>query len=342
LEPSPDPSTDEDPLFHSWPAVPLGHTPFTAPRDWFTNYTQNRNSALAKAALASRELAKRSLLEFVLHFEPGYLTGWVHREICDLLDAFIEAVERKLSPRLMIFLPPRAGKTTIVSRNFPCFALGRHPEWEIISATYAQDLANDYGRYVRNNLADPLYSELFPKTVIDPSSNAADRMDTTLRGGYKAVGVGGPLTGRGAHILLIDDPLKGRQEADSEVERSNLIKWYNAVARTRLAPGGGAIIVQTRWHESDLAGQLLEQAQANKDADQWKVYSYPAIATEDEKHRRKGEALHPERYPLSELHKIRASLTMGSDAREWSALYQQSPVPPEGVLFKRDWVKMYA
>lgn len=300
------------------------------------------HSQIATRGVVAQELQKRlaartDLGAFVSQFAKTqpFLMGWFHRELCDLLNAFEEAVSRKLSPRLMIFAPPRAGKSEPTSRCFPPWVLGRHPDWEIIAATYNQEFANDWGRDVRAILENPIYRELFPELEIRRDSNAIDHVRTTRYGSYTTVGKGGSLTGRGCHILLIDDPLKDRAEADSEVERQNLIKWYESTARTRLAPGGGIIIIQTRWHEEDLAGHLLEKAKTVPEADQWMVYSFPAIATQDEKYRKAGEALHPERWPLHELLKIKASI----DPREWSALYQQNPVPAEGIHFKAEWFK---
>jgi predicted phage terminase large subunit-like protein len=298
-------------------------------------YLRQRSQLIAHQALADRLAARTDLSKFVPLFAKTqpYLMGWFHKELCDLLSAFTEAVEKGLSPRLMIFAPPRTGKSEPTSRCFPPFLLGNHPEWEIIAATYNQDFANDWGRDVRAIMSDPIYRDMFPKLTIRRDSNAVDKFQTDSAGAYTTVGKGGSLTGRGCHILLIDDPLKDRAEADSEIERQNLIKWYQSTARTRLAPGGGIILVCTRWHELDLAGHLLDLARDNPDADQWHTYSFPAIATEDEPHRRTGDALHPERWPLKELLKTKASI----DAREWSALYQQSPVPPEGIHFKREW-----
>lgn len=325
--------------------APAYSNPCMAPADFFGPYARQLQAAnavaLAQAEQARRELGRRSTLGLVKLFNTTYDAGWCHIEIAALLDAFVEAVERKLSPRLMIFLPPRAGKSELVSRIFPAFCFGLHPEWEVISATYGQDLADDFGFEVRRTLNDPLYAELFPSTQIDPSSNAKDRITTTNKGGYRAVGVGGPLTGRGAHVMLIDDPLKGRAEADSELEREKLAKWYFTVARTRLAPGGGIILCQTRWHEDDLAGRLLATAAADPVADQWKVYSYPALAERDEKHRRKGQALHPSRFDESAYAKLKASYIAAGQVRDWNALYQQNPIPDEGNFFRREDFQTY-
>lgn len=290
---------------------------------------------------ATKELQRRNLVHFTTAFTNGYRPGWVHKEVGEHLEAFMEAVDKGLSPRLMIFLPPRTGKTQLVSRCFPAFVLGHHPDWEIITATYGQDLADDIGRYVRSVLNDPEYATLFPNTQVSAGSNAADRIDTTARGGYRAVGRGGSLTGRGAHVLLIDDPLKDDSEADSGKVQEGLRSWYLTSARTRLAPGGGVIIVQTLWSLNDLPLYLLDSAKKNPLADQWCVYKYPAIAEEDEKHRKKGEALHPERFPVKELERTREEFYAAGLSRWWNSLYQQNPVDEAGNFFKKEWIRYY-
>jgi hypothetical protein len=269
------------------------------------------------------------------------MPGWVHKEVAEHLEAFMEAVERKQSPRLMIFLPPRTGKTQLVSRCFPAYVMGHHPEWEVIAATFGQDLADDIGRYVRSIVNDPQYHKLFPDTKLQTGSNAADRLDTTSRGGYRAVGRGGALTGRGAHVLILDDPLKDDSEADSATVQEGLRSWYITSARSRLAPGGGIIIVQTLWSLNDLPLFLLECQDKDELADKWKVYKYPAIATQDEPNRKKGEALHPDRFGVKDLERTRASYYATGMSRWWNSLYQQNPVDEEGNFFKREWIDYY-
>lgn len=290
---------------------------------------------------AGKELQRRKLIPFTTAFTNDYQPGWVHREIAEHLEAFMEAVERKLSPRLMIFLPPRLGKTQLVSRCFPAFILGHHPQWEIICATFGQELADDIGRYVRTILNDPEYQVLFPNTKIQAGSNAADRMDTTARGGYRALGRGGSLTGRGAHCAIIDDPLKDDAEADSALIQNGLRSWYSTALRTRLAPGGGIIIVQTLWSLNDLPLFLLDAQAKDPLADKWLVYKYPAIATQDEPNRKKGEALHPARFDVAALEKTRANFYSQGLSRWWNSLYQQTPVNEDGDFFKSDWIRYY-
>ena len=288
---------------------------------------------LAQEELAVRLEARGSILPFTQLYTPDYHAGWVHHEVAELLDAFMEAVVRKQSPRLMIFLPPRSGKSQLISRLFPPFLLGHHPNWEVVAASATQDLADSFGRYSRSILNDTVFQDLFPALSLDPSTNSSSLIQTLQRGMYKAVGVGGQLTGMGAHALIIDDPIKDREAANSPTQREALWGWYSSVARTRIHPGGGIIVVHTRWHEDDLAGKLIQQMKSNPAADQWKVYSFPAIAKEDEPHRKKGEALHPERFDLAELTRIKNSLLPG----DWASLYQQDPSPEDGDFFKREW-----
>jgi predicted phage terminase large subunit-like protein len=198
-------------------------------------------------------------------------------------------------------------------------------------------LSNKFSRRARSVARDPKTAEVFPDLKLDPERTAVEEWETTAGGGYKAVGVGSALTGSGAHILLIDDPVKDHVEADSETHRDNVWEWYDSTAGTRLMPGGGVIVIMTRWHDDDLAGRLLKRSKEDPEADQWEVLSFPAIAEEDEHHRRKGEALHPERYGLRAL--MRRMKNMAH--RFWVALYQQRPTVAEGQILKRAWWKEY-
>lgn len=244
-----------------------------------------------------------------------------HERICDRL----EAVERGDIDRLMIFMPPRHGKSELASKRFPAWCLGRDPKRQIIAASYNSDLANDFGRNVRNLVNEPEFSQVFPGVTLAPDSQAANRMNTNHKGAYVAAGVGTAVTGRGAHIALIDDPFKDREEADSERRRDLVWDWYRSTLYTRLMPGGAIVLIQTRWHEDDLAGRILEQ-----EADQWEVLELPAISPE-------GTALWPEWYPIEALERIKA--TVGP--REFSALYQQRPQPDEGTFFRREWFQTW-
>lgn len=223
----------------------------------------------------------------------------------------------------MIFMPPRHGKSELASKRFPAWCLGKDPKRQIIAASYNSDLASDFGRNVRNIVAEPEFGHVFPTVSLAPDSQAANRMNTNHGGAYVAAGVGTAVTGRGAHIALIDDPFKDREEADSERRRDLVWVWYRSTLYTRLMPGGAVVLIQTRWHEDDLAGRLLAEQSA-----QWEVLELPAVNEAD-------QALWPEWYDRATLDRIKDTI----GPREWSALYQQQPQPDEGTFFQRDWFK---
>lgn len=318
------------------------------------------NEEVIQAEIARRELSKRRLVYFTTMMKPDYLPGWVHQDICRRLERFVKQVEAGLSPRLMLFLPPRHGKSLLASDMFPSWVLGHHPDWGIIATSYAQSLPLEFSRSIRDRLDDPDYKAIFPETRLRLDAKGIEAWKTTRGGGYIAAGVGTGITGRGFHVGIVDDPLKDDEAAQSEVIREATYKWYQSVFRTRAAPGAGILFINTRWHFDDPAGRLLDADEQLKKAgvpdyerEHWEVVSYPAIAELDEHllrdgtilHgeatndddllrtlRRKGEALHPERYPLTDLVKIRNTFSSSM----WNALYQQAPTPEEGDFFKRD------
>ena len=289
----------------------------------------------AEQELAKRILSRKRLLPFVERFNPDYLAGWVHKDICQRLEKFSEQVANKESPRLMLFMPPRHGKSTLASVAFPAWHLGRHPNHEFISCSYSGSLAMSFSRKVRQLLREPVYKNVFEKSRLDKDSQSVESWQTTQGGGYVAAGVGGGITGKGANVLVIDDPVKNREDAESDNNRAATWDWYTSTAYTRLSPGGGILVILTRWHDDDLAGRLLKQAEEG--ADQWEVIRYPAIAEIDENFRKQGESLHPERYNVDALEQIRKAI----GPRDWSALYQQNPVSDEGDYFSRDMIRYY-
>lgn len=288
----------------------------------------------ARAELALRHLTRKRLLPFVERFNPDYQAGWVHKDICRRLEEFSRDVAAKKSPRLMLFMPPRHGKSTLASIAFPAWHLGRHPEHEFISCSYSGSLAMAFSRKVRGLLREDGYKTAF-KTRLDPQSQSAEAWLTTVGGGYVAAGVGGGITGKGAHVLVIDDPVKNRDDAESQNNRDANKDWYTSTAYTRLAPGGGILVILTRWHDDDLAGWLLKSAADN--GEQWEVVNYPARAEVDEEFRKQGEALHRERYDEEALARIERAV----GPRDWSALYQQNPVADDGEYFTRDMINYY-
>lgn len=290
----------------------------------------------AKQELARRELAKEHLLPFVLRFNESYLPGWVHKDICEKLEWFSAAVAAKQSPRLMISMPPRSGKSELASRMFPAWHLGRYPNHEFIACSYGSDLANGFSRKVREVVRDTAYQAVFPGTQINKDNQSVESWSTTANGSYAAAGVGGPITGKGAMILCIDDPIKNQEDAESATKRESVWDWYTSTAYTRLAPGGGVLVMMTRWHDDDLSGRLLRKM-AEGDGDEWVVVEYPAQAVHDELFRKAGEALHPERYDNEALERIKR--TVGP--RVWNALYQQNPTPDEGDYFNKGMFQWY-
>ena len=192
----------------------------------------------AEQELAKRILARKHLLPFVERFNPDYLPGWVHKDICQRLEKFSEQVANQESPRLMLFMPPRHGKSTLASVAFPAWHLGRHPDHEFISCSYSGSLAMSFSRKVRQLLREPVYKNVFEKSRLDKDSQSVESWQTTQGGGYVAAGVGGGITGKGANILVIDDPVKNREDAESENNREATWDWYTSTAYTRLSPGG--------------------------------------------------------------------------------------------------------
>lgn len=297
---------------------------------------QNEANVVARE-LAQRELARRYLIASILKFNPDYLAGWVHKDICRRLEQFMRDVENGRSPRLLLQMPPRHGKSTIASQEFPAWVLGHHPEWELIVCSYAESLALDFSRAVRARVRDREFRALFPESKLDPENQNAKGWKTSRKGGFLPAGVEGPITGKGAHVLIIDDPIKNSQEAESELKRTSIINWYASTAYTRLAPGGGVLVIQTRWHLDDLSGRL-EADMLEGNGDQWEVVRYPAIAVRDEENRQRGEPLHKARYDLSQLKMIRKAV----GERTWAALYQQNPVPDEGAQFQQSMIRYWS
>lgn len=286
-----------------------------------------------------RALARSCMGAFVKYTMPGYLMGWVHETICRELDSFLAAVIAKQSPRLMLELPPRHGKSELATRRFPASVFGRFPDMSILNASYSGDLSSRMNIDVQRIMDSEKYADLFPGVVAGGKGRQRNSELFEIAGhsgSYRSAGVGGGITGMGGDILIVDDPIKDRAEADSQTIRDKVYDWYTSTFYTRLAPGGGILLIQTRWHMDDLAGRLLEKTRTGE-GDNWRRISFPAIAEEDELHRKRGEALHPERYPLEQLLQIKTAI----GTRDWEALYQQHPVPDGGAIFRSDWFKHY-
>lgn len=294
---------------------------------------------------ARRELARRTMRDFVLYVDDNYQMNWHHRLLCDYLDK----LACKEIRRLMVFMPPRHGKSELVSRKFPAYLLGRNPDTSIISCSYSADLASRMNRDVQRLIDSERYLELFPGTQLSNqhtrrfyetrytrNNNMFEVVDK--KGTYRSSGVGGGITGMGGEYIIIDDPVKNREDADSATMREKVYDWYTSTLYTRLEKDGCILLTLTRWHEDDLAGKLLKAAQEG--ADQWTILELPAVCEYPPKPydvRQEGEALWKWKYDEEALEKMK--VTVGS--RDWAALYQQHPTPGEGGTFKREWWNYY-
>lgn len=271
---------------------------------------------------AKAELAQRSLAEFCARTDPQFVLARHTQAIVERL----EALERRDIDKLILAVPPRFGKSYLTSERFPAWWIGRNPAETVVLASYGQELAERSSRRARSIVA----SDRWPfDTRLSGDTSAMNRWDVTGGGGLIAAGVGSALTGMGAHALIVDDPIKDRAEAESPTIRDATWTWFQDVARTRLMPRGVQLLIQTRWHEDDLAGRILNSRQAKN----WETLILPAIAEDDDPlGRAEGEELWPERgipLPSVELGEI--------SARSWASLYQQNPTPLEGALFSAPW-----
>lgn len=300
---------------------------------------------LALEELEAQDRARSSLLDFTLYTKPDYDLSWHHRLLFETLDRFACGEIQ----RLIIQMPPRHGKSELVSRRLPAYLFGRNPDTQIISASYGADLAQRMNRDVQRIMDNPGYLRIFPgtrlsgenvRTVAGGALRNSDIFEIVgARGVYRSAGVGGAITGMGCNVAIIDDPIKNQEEADSLVYREKVWEWYTSTLYTRLENPGQVLLTMTRWHEDDLAGRLLAQAKADPEADQWEVLSLPAIRDTDDNPldpREMGEALWPTKYPLPRLNKLRAQ-----GSRVWNALYQQRPSAAAGNIIKRGDIRYY-
>ena len=265
--------------------------------------------------------ARARLIPFTRRMFPRYEAARHHYLIADAL----EAVERGALDRVILTLPPRHGKSELASVHYPAWYLGRNPDHRVITTSYSASLAHRFSRRSRSLLTEPTWP--FPDVQPAPDWKSVSAWDLDgYRGGYIAAGVGGGITGHGADLFIIDDPVKSADEADSVTYRERTWEWYTETAVTRLEPAGKMVVIGTRWHEDDLIGRILASATGN----QWTLLHMPAI-DED------GHALWPERYGVDDLLRIRAQV----GPRAWHAQYQGSPSPAEGGMFPAAWWRRY-
>ena len=272
-----------------------------------------------------REEANGDFLSFVKEVWPAFIEGNHHRVMAD---AFNRIASGELK-RLIINMPPRHTKSEFASHLFPAWYLGKFPDRKVIQTAHTAELAVGFGRKVRNLVGSSEYATIFPGVALSADSKAAGRWNTSSDGDYFAIGVGGAVTGKGADILIVDDPHSEQEAALNDPDVYNkTYEWYTSGPRQRLQPGGAICLVMTRWSKKDLTGQILKASIQRGGADEWEIIELPAILPS-------GKPLWPGFWPVEQLESLKAELPVA----KWSAQYQQDPTSEEGAIIKREWWK---
>ena len=271
----------------------------------------------------SKEKARDSFIGFVKHAWPAFIEGRHHKIMADAFDR----VARGDLKRLIVNMPPRHTKSEFASYLLPAWFLGNFPDKKIIQTAHTAELSVGFGRKVRNLVDSDDFKKIFSQVSLRSDSKAAGRWSTNKGGEYFAIGVGGAVTGKGADLLIIDDPHSEQegQSADPSVF-DKVYEWYTSGPRQRLQPGGAIIVVMTRWHKRDLTGQIIKSSAQRTGSDEWEVIEFPALMPS-------GKPLWPEFWPQDELDALKNELP----APKWNAQYQQNPTSEEGALVKREW-----
>jgi predicted phage terminase large subunit-like protein len=275
---------------------------------------------LRLSLLEAREKANATFLDFCKYVWPEMLVGEHHKRIAAALDRVVAGQCK----RLMIAMPPRHGKSQMGSYLFPAYLMGKKPDSKLIVGSHTAELAQRFGRMIRNLVEDERYSEIFPEMKLSVDSKAAGRWNTAHGGEAFFIGKGGAMTGRGGDVVVLDDILD-EQDAVSETAMENTWEWYTSGPRQRLQPNGAIIVINTRWKTDDLSGRLLRQ-QGQLKADQWEILEFPAILPSN-------TPLWPEYWSLDELEKVKMSIGL----KKWNAQWQQQPTNDDGAILKREW-----
>ena len=275
----------------------------------------------AKRTLDIRQRAKDDFMVFVKHVYDGFIEGSHHKQVAKQF----EKLSKNPGSRIIVNMPPRHTKSEFASYLLPAWLIGKNPELKSIQTTHTAELAVRFGRKVRNLMELEVYKQVFPEVELRADSKAAGRWETGQGGEYFAAGVGGAITGRGADLLIIDDP-HSEQDALSETAMENAYEWYTSGPRQRLQPGGSIVVVMTRWALKDLTGKLIKAQASDVMSDQWDVIEFPAILPSD-------NILWPEFWKKDELLRVKASLSLG----KWNAQWQQNPTAEEGAIIKKEW-----
>lgn len=279
---------------------------------------------------------RKSLLEFIKSVDPSYKIGKHHRILAEKLE---KAAAGELD-RIAVSIGPRFGKSYMLSYYFPAWFMGNFPTQKLLIASHTADLAVDFGRKVRNLIATEEYKRIFPGVTLAQDSKSAGRWTTNKGGEFFAVGVGGAVAGRGADLLIVDDPFSEQDVLAGNYEVFDKgYDWYAYGARTRLMPGGRVVVLHTRWAKNDLIGRLIEEAAKKKDSDQWDYTEFPAIINENSTDPDNPEkSLWPEQWSLESLRRTRATMP----SFQWLAQYQQSPTAQSGAIVKSAWWRRWA
>ena len=275
--------------------------------------------------LETQDKSKDSFMEYIRYIWPGFIEGDHHRIIADALTR----VAKGELKRLIVNMPPRHTKSEFASIYFPSWDMGLKPDMKIMQTTHTADLSINFGRKVRNLMDSDEYAKLFSNVSLASDSKSAGKWQTNKGGEYFAAGVGGAIAGRGADLLIIDDP-HSEQDAMSINLLDSCYEWYTSGPRQRLQPNGAIVIVMTRWSTADLTGRLLSR-QVESRSDQWEVIELPAIFEDS------GNVLWPEFWKEEELLSVKASIPVS----KWNAQYQQNPTSEEGAIIKRDWWQLW-
>ena len=292
------------------------------------------------------QAAKNKLLNFCQVINNEYVAAWFHERIASLLEKALEDVVNKKKVRIILSIPPRHGKSVLASNFFPAWALGKYPNLKFILSTYGAELSEKMGMQTRDIISSEKYQAIFPEVKLRPDVKSKAKWMTNKDGSYTAVGIGGAVTGIGANVIIIDDPHKSRDEAESETVRETVWDYYRSTLYSRLEGYGAIIIIMQRWRNDDLVGRVIEHSQEMKEAgeafDEWTVINFPAIAEEDEYLdgeliRKQGDPLWKDKYPLEVLDNIRTN----SGVYNWASQFQQSPISSETQVFRSEYFKYY-
>jgi len=282
-----------------------------------------------------KEKKRRDFYFFLKNTFPRFIDGEFYKQLSTALQQFAQDVKDKKSPRLLLSVPPRHGKSETTTVRFALWLMLNNPDFEIIAAANAQDLAEGFSRKAKTLLECDFINQLWPD--IKANDKLFTNKEWMLSNGskYFAGSVGGQSTGKGSHVFIVDDPVKDLKQANSDAFISELYDWFDSVAQTRVYPGGGIIIIATRWSQRDLTARILRQMERREIDDEYKTIFYSAIAEKDEGWRKQGESLHEEWFSKERLLKIKKAV----GSKTWDSLYQQNPTSTSDKIINTDWIE---